>query len=212
MSLGDFFGNNSPEDGKRREIEELRAKKAGLHDKLEELKEEKKLLEKQFIEKNEELEAAKGDSRKTIIGEMGLLDRQLRSLSTGRETILLQSIQNINGALAKTEETLAAMAKGVTEDQLDDIAVDAEEEFKKLKDADEVAKELEDVKYQAPEEKEADIAGRLEKLNEQGESAEEAGEEIPPAVADRLKELKDSDGTASGEEADGEKETESEEE
>ena len=212
MSLGDFFGSNSPEDGKRREIEELRAKKAGLHDKLEELKEEKKLHEKQFIEKNEELEAAKGDSRKTIIGEMELLDRQLRSLSTGRETILLQSIKNINGAIAKAEETLAAMAKGVTEDQLDNIAVDAEEEFKKLKDADEVAKELEGVEYQAPQEEEADIAGRLEKLEEQGKSNEEAEEEIPPAVADRLKELKDSDDPVSEGETGAEKETEDEEE
>ena len=110
------------------------------------------------------------------------------------------------------EELLDTMAQDVTEDEYDELAVELDDQFKQLESIDEVAGELEDVKYQAPAEKETDIEGRLEKLNEESEAASEAADELPAALANRLKKLEDSDETASEEESGDEKETSSEEE
>jgi len=175
--LAQFLGIK-PSEKKRVELmkQKLATAKASNVDRLEALKDKIKQLEAQALRKKKEYEAAKGDSKRIVGGEIERLFRDLDRLH-GQENVIASNIERISVAQSKLEEYEAAKAKGLEEGELDDIAVELQEAFEGLKVADRASRDLERVEYQAPEvspvnaeERMAEVAGEQE--TETGLSAE----------------------------------------
>lgn len=175
--LAQFLGIK-PSETKRVELMEqkLATAKASNVDRLEALKDKIKQFEAQALRKKKEYEAAKGDSKRIVGGEIERLFRDLDRLH-GQEDVIASNIERISVAQSKLEEYEAAKAKGLEEGELDDIAVELQEAFEGLKVADRASRDLESVEYQKPEvspvnaeERMAEVAGEQE--TEAGLSAE----------------------------------------
>ena len=159
-----------PSDKRRTELMEqkLATAKASNVDRLEALKDKIRQFEAQALRKKKEYEAAKGDSRRIVGGEIERLFRDLDRLH-GQENVIGSNIERISVAQAKLEEYRAAQAKGLEEGELDDIALELQEAFGDLKVADRASRELESIEYQAPqvspvnaEKRMAEVAGEQE--------------------------------------------------
>jgi len=162
----------------------LRLKKKHNIDRLDDMKERIATLEQRARVKKVEYEAATGNTKRIIIGEIertfGDLDR-LR----GQETIIGQNLDKISLSLVKLDEWRVAKEQGVDEDMLDDLAIDLEDVFADLKATDRTSKSLESVRYESPQTKSIDVDSRLAEL--QGEAP--SSEALSPSTAERLKEL-----------------------
>lgn len=130
--------------------QKLAASKARNVDQLEVLKDKIKQFETQALRKKKEYEAAKGDSKRIVGGEIERIFRDLDRLQ-GQENVIASNIERISVAQAKIEEFKAAQVRGLEESELDNIALDLQEAFEGLKVADRASKDLERVEYHAPE-------------------------------------------------------------
>ena len=185
--------------------QKLRATKATNVDRLEGLKEQIGVLERKVKVKKKEYDAAAGDTRRIIGGEIERLFVELDRLQN-RETILGGNIDKVGLAIAKVSEMRDAQAQGLDEEMLDDIAVELEDIFAELKVTDRAATGLEKTTYEARKEEKVDIESRMADLESQTasvpqatettESAEaaESVEALSKATLDRLKNLADEEG------------------
>jgi hypothetical protein len=180
-----------PSEAKRMELMEqkLAASKRTNVDRLEAIKEEIRQLEGRALRKKKELDAARGESKRIIVREIevtfGDLDR-LRS----KETILAQNIDRISAALAKIQDVRAAKGRGIEEEQIDEIAIDAEEAFADLKRSDRAADGLDKIQYTPREPARVDVEERMGDLSPTDTEPKKATETgLSAETARRLKDL-----------------------
>lgn len=148
--LAELLGLKASE-GKR--LQAMRAKltaaRADNTDRLEALKEQIRSLEAGAVRKKQEMEAAKGDSKRIVVGEIERIFRDLDRLR-GSENIIAANLDKIAVAQAKLKELSEARAQSVSQDQLDDLTLDLQQAFSELRLTDLAAKDLERVEYTPP--------------------------------------------------------------
>lgn len=168
----------------------LAASKAGNVDRLEALKQNSARLESMVLAKKKEYDAATGERRNIIAKEIERLFRELDRLHS-REQIIAANTERISAAWAKLEEYRAAQESGLSESDLDDLALELQDAFDNLKQVDRAGKDLEQVAYQAPESAAVDVEQRMTEVA--GEQDEAVADSLAPETAKRLKELEKSE-------------------
>jgi len=179
-----------PTSEQRTELMEqkLATAKASNVDRLEALKAKIRQFETEARRKKTEYEAAKGDSKRIVAGEIERLFRDLDRLH-GQESVIGTSIDRISVAQAKLEECKAAQAQGLDEGELDDIALELQEAFEGLKVADRASRDLERVQYDAPIAAPVDAQKRMAEVV--GDQETRAG--LSVETEERLKQLETED-------------------
>jgi len=170
--------------------QKLEQAKADNVDALDQLKEEIARIEQRIRQKKLKYDQAHGLTQKMIGREIEQVFRELDRKEKQAE-ITLSGIEANALALDKVGELERAMERGVTEGQLDAIAVQLEGTLGEVMQADNALKDLEQVGYKAPEEAAVDVEKRMGELEgvKQGEKGLSAG------TLSRLKELeKESEG------------------
>jgi len=170
----------------------LRAKKASNVDRLEGLKEQIAALENKARQKKKEYDAATGDTKRIIGGEIERIFTELDN-TRNRESIIGSNINTVSMAISKTQELVDAQTRGVEQDDLDELAVELEDIIGEMKDTDRAAEDLERVKYREPEKKSIDIEDRMEQLEGAIESEKKDQETLSESSAQRLRELAEED-------------------
>jgi hypothetical protein len=167
----------------------LRANKAANVDRLEGLKEQIAMLIRQAKAKKKEYDAAVGDTKRIVQGEIERLFGELDRLKN-RETIIGRNISQLDLAIGKLLELQDAKAQGVDPEMLDSIAVELEDIFAELKTSDRAKESLDKVNYQPKQTAEMDIEARVAELEAapQKEATPQANE-LSRDTLDRLKEL-----------------------
>ena len=196
MALGDIIakllgilGLEQSEAKKYEAIEQkLHISKAANVDRLEGLKEQIAVLEHQAKAKKKEYDAATGDTKRVIAGEIKRIFGELDRLK-GREIIIDRNIEKLGIAIAKVAEMRDAQAQGIDEGMLDDIAVELEDIFTDLKTTDRAASSLEQVSYEAPKGRRVDIDSRMAELEGKSKFSAEPAEALSESTRNRLKEL-----------------------
>jgi hypothetical protein len=201
MTLGDIIrrllellGLKSS-DAKKYEVMEqkFRADRALNVDRLEALKDQIATLERQAKAKKKEYDAAAGDTKRVVAGEIQRILGDLDHLQR-REVIIGRNIEKLGLAVAKVAEMRDAKAQGVDEDVFDDISVDYEDIVTDLKATDRAAADAEKVAYTAPKGKDIDVASRMADLEGQSESSTESAGSLSAATLDRLNEIAGEEG------------------
>lgn len=169
--------------------EKISTAKATKVDQLESLKDQHLTLERKALEKKKEYDAAKGDVKRIIAGEIERIFKELDRLK-GREAIIGQGIDKLSLAAVKIDEIIAGAGEDIGEDIFDDLAVELEDTFAGLKRTDRAAKGLEEVSYEAPQAARIDVESRLSALD----GTKEAAPELSPSTQQRLKELAGEEG------------------
>ncbi len=183
--LAQFLGIKASDKRRTKLMEQkLADAKASNVDRLEALKDKIRQFETQAIRKKKEYEAAKGDSKRIVGGEIERIFRDLDRLH-GQENVIASNIERISIAQAKIEEYKAAQAGGLEEGELDDIALELQEAFEGLKVADRASRDLEHVEYQEPEGSSVNAEKRMAEVS--GEQETTAG--LSLEVEKRLKQL-----------------------
>lgn len=164
--------------------QKLATHKAGNVDRLEALKERIHRLEAQVKDKKKDYDTSRGDSQRIIAGEIERLFREIDRLR-GQEAIIVGNLDRISTAQAKLEEYKSAVLSGLSDDELDDLALGLQEAFDKLRIDDHAAKDLEKIKYQAPISKPVDAQRRTAEI--MGERETEGL--LSPEMENRLRKL-----------------------
>ena len=170
----------------------LRAKKASNVDRLEGLKELICSLENKARQKKKEYDAATGDTKRIIGGEIERIFKELDN-TRNRESIIGSNINKVALAISKIQELQDAVDRGVEQDDLDELAVELEDIIGEMKDTDRAAEDLEDVKYREPEKKSIDIEDRMADLEGEKEPEKQEEETLSESSAQRLRELAEED-------------------
>lgn len=180
-----LLGLKKTEAGREDQMEQqARTIVAANTDSLEELKDSIGTLERKAKAKNKEYEAASGNIKRIVAGE---IERIFAALDRTRdqEVIITRNIKQAELVLAKVRELKTARRQGVDEDTLDSLAIDLQETFEEFRAADKAARELERVRYEPVAEKPMDIDSRMAELEPNKESPDGLSE----ATLRRLKEL-----------------------
>jgi hypothetical protein len=149
--LAELLGLKSTEDKRMHAMQaKLASARADNTDRLEGLKEQIRTLEAAALRKKKEMESAKGDTKRIVVGEIERIFRDLDRLR-GSENIITANLEKIAVAQAKLKELTEARAQSVSQDQLDDLALDLQQAFSELRLTDRAAKDLERVEYAAPQ-------------------------------------------------------------
>ncbi len=185
-----FGGSDTKRRLKSLEAMEVKftAAKRDNTDSLEALKDEIRVLESRARKKKQELEEARGDSRRIVVGEVERIFRELDRLR-GRENILAANLDRIGTALAKVGEAKAALRAGVSEEQFDEIALDLQNLFSALRESDRAARDLERERYEAPAANEVKTEERMAELAED----EKTPADLSPEIERRLRQLEAED-------------------
>lgn len=155
--------------------------KADNYEQLQQLKAEITGLENRALKLKKEFDAAGGSTRRIVETEIASTFEQVDRLR-GREDIIVSNLAKVGLVEAKLMELEAAGKRGVTEDQIDDTALTANEAFSAMAEEDRAAKSLESERYKAPERPRTEARERLADLTPQQQA-------LPTALEQRLKEL-----------------------
>ena len=192
--LLELLGLKSSDAKKYETMEQkLSANRALNVDRLEALKEKIATLERQAKTKKKEYDAAKGDTKRVVAGEIQRILGDLDHLQR-REVIIGRNIEKLGLAVAKVAEMRDAKAQGVDEEMFDDISVDLEDIVTDLKATDRAAADAEKVTYTAPKGKEIDVESRMADMEGQSESSTESAGTLSAATLDRLNEIAGEEG------------------
>ena len=187
--LLEFLGLKKSESDKYEAMDrKLRSSRASNVDRLEGLKEEIAKLTRQVKAKKTEYDAATGDTRRIVKGEIERLFGELDRIR-GRETIIGRNISQLDLAVAKLAELRDAKAQGVEPEALDEIAVELEDIFKELKETDRAKNALDEVRYEPQKSATMDIDARVAELEGVDKATETSSAELSDSTRQRLKEL-----------------------
>jgi hypothetical protein len=162
----------------------LAQSKADNHDALEKLKEEIQQVEQRIRLKKTKFDQAHGLTQKMIGREIEQVFREL-DRKEKQADIVLSGIEANSLALDKVGELERALERGFKEGQLDAIAVQLEDTFAEVQQADNALKDLEKVGYRAPETASVDVEQRTREL----EGTKPAKAALSEATLARLKQL-----------------------
>ena len=145
--------------------ENLLQERRNAADQLESLKRDIRQSETQVLKKQAEFDSASGDLKTIVRREIEGLFRNIDRMKT-RASIIARQIENISATLGKVEErVLADSAKSsVTEESLDELAVELEEAYAELQVNDRAVRELESVTFDASKLEPLDVDSRLAEL------------------------------------------------
>jgi hypothetical protein len=158
--------------------------KADNVDGLERLKEEIAQVEQRIRLKKTKFDQAHGLTQKMIGKEIEQVFREL-DRKEKQADIALASIDANALAMDKLAELERALERGLKDEQLDAIAVQLEDTFAEVQQADNALKDLEKVGYRAPEAATVDVSSRMREL--EGAKPEAAG--LSGATLERLKQM-----------------------
>ncbi len=164
--------------------QKLATHKAGNVDRLEALKEKIHRLEAQVQEKKKAYDTSRGDSQRIIAGEIERLFREIDRFR-GQESIIVGNLDRISTAQTKLEEYNSAVMSGLSDDELDDLALGLQESFDDLRVVDRAAVDLDKIKYQVPMSNPVDAQRRTAEI--MGER--KAEELLSPEMEKRLNQL-----------------------
>lgn len=193
-TLLELLGLKTSQKKKFQKMERLlRDKKAVNEDRIEGLKDKIARVERQVLTKKREYEAAKGDMKRIVGGEIERLFEE-SDRSRGQETILARNLGQIGLGLAKLAEIQASLDSGVEESVFDELALELQDIFGEMKEVDQEARELEATKYTAPQSRTVDLDARMAELEGHAHTAtpqrhSESPEGLSQASLDRMKEL-----------------------
>jgi len=171
-------------------LEDLKARligaRAANHDREEEIKEEIHGLETRALKKKEEFEKTKGSARKVIAEEIERtfeeIDRVLE-----RHRIISRNIRQVSAVLSKIGEIRAARERGASEDEVDTVAIEAQEEFETLETQSRATRDMMKEKFKEEEREAIDIDQRLGEM--EGTDKEKSAPGLSKQTQDRLKQL-----------------------
>lgn len=121
-----------------------RKRRAAHEDRLEQEKDAIDRKERQAVRKKAQYDRTKGQVREIIVREIHQIMRDLER-KKGPAGILQNNIELMSVANGKVEELLATLAAAVTEEHIDDVASDLQEEFDRIEMADDAAKQAETI-------------------------------------------------------------------
>lgn len=186
--VAQVLGGKGPDEKRLRTLDQMEEKllvaKRDNTDAVDQLKADIRSREKQAVRKKRELDQTRGESKRVVVGEIERIFRGLDRLR-GAEDITAANLDRIGLALAKVGEAKAALRRGAAEEQFDDIALEIQDLFSKIRDADQAARQLEGEQYAAPERSRVDVEKRMAEV--QGEEATAA--ELSPETQKRLEQL-----------------------
>jgi len=189
--LKKLLGRGKPNSTKRM-MGKLRVTKATNESKLEDLKDQIRDLTERAREKKREYDAETARHLKRIIaGEINRLLDQLDRFKN-REIIIERNLNQTILLIEKNQELESAELRGVSEEDMDELAIDLEDVFADMKDTDRAVKELEKVAYQPERAKETNIEERMAELELDGQpeaGGKETDEDLVEETQLRLKEL-----------------------
>jgi len=174
----------------------LQEKKAINEDRLDGLKDHIGLLERKVLAKKREYEAARGDTKRIVGGEIERLFKDL-DRSRGQEDVLARNLEQIGLTLAKLAEIKVALDSGVDEGVFDELALEFQDIVTELEAGDQAARDLEKVQYVATKTEAIDIEASMAALEADVSNSQTATSqrqrEVPDALSqasrDRFKEL-----------------------
>jgi hypothetical protein len=180
-----FLGRSSPE---QRRVEALKGRLGEAYtrnvDRLEVLKNEIRGLERQIVNKRDEYDKSSGAIKQIVAREIERLFRELDSI-VRLEAILSSNLERANSVIRQIQTTQAIEARGLTETEVDDIAVTMQETLDSLHALDRATAELVTIQYKDHREP---TETALERLPEPT-GDEEAKSELPVEIEKRLREL-----------------------
>jgi len=166
--------------------QKLASSKVANTDKLEELKEEIRTIERRCLQKKKEYEGSKGKIRDICASEIEQIFREI-DLRQDRAAILAGNVQQISIAQAKIQEIKAAHLRGADENEIDEIALCAQEAFETQQIGDRAVADLQRERYKGSEKEPMDIETRLAELDVPVKS-----HDLSDKLKERLKELEES--------------------
>lgn len=183
--LAGILGVKGSDKRRMEQIEHrLSIARAGNQDRLQALKEKIRDLEGQALIKKQELESTRGDSKRILAREIERIFRELDRLHS-REKIIAGNLDRISLALIKLEEYADAREVGLSDDDLDDIALDLQEAFDDLNIADKAVNDLDRITYQPPQADRVESEARMAEVS--GERETDTG--LSAETQKRLKQL-----------------------
>jgi len=187
--LAPVFGREQRKLKKLERMEKkLEAEEKRNTDDIERLKKEICTLEALALQKKKVYDRTPGASKRTVAREIERIFRKL-DLLRGREDILTSNLKRIDLVLSKIREEKVAIRPGATEEEIDDIALEIQDLFGQLRDADRAARELEREQYKIPEPAPVDVEKRMAELEEESQPEMEAPADLPPELEKRLRRL-----------------------
>ena len=171
---------------KQRKAEFIRNRNAN-QDSLASLKDEIRQIEERIRLLKVRYDAAHGLVQKTIGQEIEQAFREL-DRKESQAALILRNLETISTTVDKMRELEEAGKRGVDEEHLDKIAVQLEEAFAAVKQADAALEGLTEVKYEARARETMDLDRRLGELSgSKGPKKSEPG--LSGATLERLKHL-----------------------
>lgn len=164
---------------------DLEISKAGHVDRWELIKEDVRKLEARLGNLKKEYEGCRGTIKK-MVGQQ--IEDAFRQLDRKEKEIMLvrRNIEQVQTTLDRMRELEHVVeSPGVTEGQLDDLAIQLEEGFDDARQTDKALADLNRVEYEAPAEEAVDFDKRLSELEE----APEPTPGMSAETAERLKQL-----------------------
>jgi TolA-binding protein len=173
-------------DAKRLESfkKKLAEKKTGNAYQVEKIKDEIRALEARALKKNKEFTDARGGVKDILKGEIERTFRDLDRLN-GKREILERNLEQISEVEAKLSELEVATLRGATDEELDDLALRAQEEFSGLQADDRATEDLRKERYQGPKTEPVDIEERVSRV----EAPKRKESALPADIQERLKAL-----------------------
>lgn len=151
-------------------------------DSLRQIKDDIRALEARVLQKKREMEGSHGETRRIIVGEIERLFRAMDRIRD-RETVVAENLDRMSKACAKIAEARAALRAGVTEEQLDTVALEIQDSFADLRTLDRAAKDLDEEKYEPTAATRMDVTRRMAETQGTAESPVD----LSPETEKRLK-------------------------
>lgn len=150
---------------------------ATLADGLEAIKERIRVLENRALKLRKEHELARGDTKRIVLGE---IERTFREIERHhQQSRIVEGSLNRNSIYrSKLIESRLVLDNPVSVDDIEDLAVDLEEGYADLRDADKAAAELEGVAYESPEHGSVSEEERIAAVDKRAKTQVELSEEL----------------------------------
>ena len=162
----------------------LAEKKTGNSYQVEKIKDEIRALEARALKKNKEFSEAHGGVKDILKGEIERTFRDLDRLN-GKREILERNLEQISEVEAKLSELEVATLRGATDEELDDLALRAQEEFAGLQADDRATEDLRKERYEGRKAEPMDIEERVSRV----EAPKRKESALPADIQERLKAL-----------------------
>jgi hypothetical protein len=164
--------------------QKLRAMKIENVNNFDELKKKIQQIETKIVLKKTEYDTSRGSVKEMVMLEIEQMFKELDSLKQN-QLILNRNINKITQEISKLEQMRDSGLQGLNLDEIDQLALNLEDNFSKLQEVDLVSKDLERVVYHHREENQPELLERLSALAE--DSVLE--KEIPISHTHKLKDL-----------------------